>query len=330
MTLPSIRGRIGLPSLAHWSDPRERAKIRQRKFKRKRRRSLLEHLEDRRVLATYSVTTLADTGAGSFRSALQAANATGVADSIVFAESLAGTINLEVANGALSITSPVSIHGPGSSSVTVNANATPSDKFRVFEISATANDVSITGLTLTGGMVDDGGGGILFRSADTLTLVDTVVTGNQASSGGGIYSEYEGSIVLQSSTVSGNTAESATGGGIHAVDGDVSLTDSTISGNYSYSDGAGIFSQYAGNISITDSQVVNNKVVEAGYHGGGIYGANGDITITGSIISGNESKGDGGGVYSYKGSLTVSNTTVTGNRADYGGGGVFNYEGDLT
>ena len=330
MTLPSIRGRIGLPSLAHWSDPRERAKIRQRKFKRKRRRSLLEHLEDRRVLATYSVTTLADTGAGSFRSALQAANATGVADSIVFAESLAGTINLEVANGALSITSPVSIHGPGSSSVTVNANATPSDKFRVFEISATANDVSITGLTLTGGMVDDGGGGILFRSADTLTLVDTVVTGNQASSGGGIYSEYEGSIVLQSSTVSGNTAESATGGGIHAVDGDVSLTDSTISGNYSYSDGAGIFSQYAGSISITDSQVVNNKVVEAGYHGGGIYGANGDITITGSIISGNESKGDGGGVYSYKGSLTVSNTTVTGNRADYGGGGVFNYEGDLT
>ncbi|MGB0758092.1 MAG: choice-of-anchor Q domain-containing protein [Rubripirellula sp.] len=330
MTLPSIRGRIGLPSLAHWSDPRERAKIPQRKFKRKRRRSLLEHLEDRRVLATYSVTTLADTGAGSFRSALQAANATGVADSIVFAESLAGTINLEVANGALSITSPVSIHGPGSSSVTVNANATPSDKFRVFEISATANDVSITGLTLTGGMVDDGGGGILFRSADTLTLVDTVVTGNQASSGGGIYSEYEGSIVLQSSTVSGNTAESATGGGIHAVDGDVSLTDSTISGNYSYSDGAGIFSQYAGSISITDSQVVNNKVVEAGYHGGGIYGANGDITITGSIISGNESKGDGGGVYSYKGSLTVSNTTVTGNRADYGGGGVFNYEGDLT
>ena len=330
MTLTSIRDRLGLSSRVHPSDSRERGNIRQHKLRRKRRRSILEHLEDRRVLATYMVTSLADSGVGSLREALQSANATGATDAIVFDEALAGTINLGIANGALQITSPVSIQGPGSGSMTVDANATSSDKFRVFEISDAANDVSITGLTLTGGMVDDGGGGILFRSADTLTLVDTVVTGNQASNGGGIYSEYEGSVVLQSSSVSGNTAESAKGGGIHAVDGDVTLTDSTISGNYSYSDGAGIFSQYAGNISITDSQVVNNKVTEAGYHGGGIYGANGDITITGSTISGNESKGDGGGVYSYKGSLTISNTTITGNSADYGGGGVFNYEGDLT
>ncbi len=330
MTLTSIRDRLGLSSRVHRSTAHERGNVRQHRYRRKRRRSILEHLEDRRVLATYMVTSLADSGAGSLRGALQSANATGATDAIVFDETLTGTINLGVANGALQITSPVSIQGPGSGSMTVDANATSSDKFRVFEISDAANDVSITGLTLTGGMVDDGGGGILFRSADTLTLVDTVVTGNQASSGGGIYSEYEGSVVLQSSSVSGNTAESAKGGGIHAVDGDVTLTDSTISGNYSYSDGAGIFSQYAGNISITDSQVANNKVTEAGYHGGGIYGANGDITITGSTISGNESKGDGGGVYSYKGSLTISNTTITGNSADYGGGGVFNYEGDLT
>ena len=330
MTLTSIRDRLGLSSRVHRSTAHERGNVRQHRCRRKRRRSILEHLEDRRVLATYMVTSLADSGAGSLRGALQSANATGASDAIVFDEGLTGTINLGVANGALQITSPVSIQGPGSGIMTVDANATSSDKFRVFEISDAANDVSITGLTLTGGMVDDGGGGILFRSADTLTLVDTVVTGNQASSGGGIYSEYEGSVVLQSSSVSGNTAESAKGGGIHAVDGDVTLTDSTISGNYSYSDGAGIFSQYAGNISITDSQVANNKVTEAGYHGGGIYGANGDITITGSTISGNESKGDGGGVYSYKGSLTISNTIITGNSADYGGGGVFNYEGDLT
>ena len=330
MTLTSIRDRLGLSSRAHRFSSRGRDKTRQHKLTRKRRRSILEHLEDRRVLATYAVTSLADSGAGSLRDALQSANATGAADSIVFAETLAGTINLSVANGALQITSPVSIQGPGSGSVTVTANATPADKFRVFEISDTANDVSITGLTLTGGQVDEGGGGILFRSPDTLTLVDTVVTGNKASNGGGIYSEYEGSIVLQSSSVSGNTAEFAQGGGIHAVDGDVTLHDSTISGNYSYSNGAGIFSQYAGDISVTDSQVANNKVTYAGYHGGGIYGANGDITISGSTISGNESKGDGGGVYSYKGSLTISDTTITGNSADYGGGGVFNDEGDLT
>ncbi|MAI69651.1 MAG: hypothetical protein CMM01_01880 [Rhodopirellula sp.] len=330
MTLTSICDRLGLSSRIDRSCSGERGKLRQHKFRRQRRRSILEQLEDRRVLATYMVTTLADSGAGSLRAAVQSANATGAADTIVFDEALAGTINLGVANGAISITAPVSIQGPGSSSMTVDANATSSDKLRVFEISDAANDVSITGITLRGGMVDFGGGGILFRGAGTLTLVDTVVTGNQASNGGGIYSEYEGSIVLQSSTLSGNTAESGKGGGIHAVDGDVSLTDSIVSGNYSYSDGAGISSQYAGDISIKDSQVANNKVTEAGYHGGGIYGANGDITITGSTISGNESKGDGGGVYSYKGSLTISNTTITGNNAEYGGGGVFNYEGDLT
>ncbi len=330
MTLNTILDRLGLPSNARRSAARQRVKLRQTKRKHNRRRSILENLEDRRVLATYMVTSLADSGSGSLRAALQSANGTGDIDSIVFDSSLAGTINLGVANGALPVSSPVSIQGPGSLSVTIDANATLTDKYRVFEISDTANDVTISGLTLTGGIVDDGGGGILFRSADTLTLVDTVVTGNQAANGGGVYSEYEGAVVLQSSTISGNTAESAKGGGIHAVDGDVSLTDSKISGNFSYGDGAGIFSQYAGNIDVTNSEITNNEVTEAGYHGGGIYGGNGDVTITGSTISGNESKGDGGGLYSYKGSVIISNTTITGNKADYGGGGVFNYEGDVT
>jgi len=276
------------------------------------------------------VTSLADTGAGTLRNALQLANATGDADTIAFDNALSGTINLGAANGALPVTSPVSIQGLGASTLTVDANATVADKFRVFEISDAANDVSISGLTLTGGLVDDAGGAILFRSAETLTIVDSVISGNQASSGGGIYSEYEGTVSVNSSTISGNTAESSHGGGIHNVDGDISLTDSIVSGNYSYSDGAGIFSQYAGNITVTDSHIINNKVTEAGYHGGGIYGANGDVTITGSTISGNDSKGDGGGLYSYKGTVSIANTTITGNTADYSGGGVFNYDGDLT
>ena len=330
MTLNTILDRLGLPTNGRNSPRGKNDKFRRQRFKHRRRRALLENLEDRRVLATYMVTSLADSGSGSLRAALQSANATGDTDTIVFDSALSGTVNLGVANGALTISSPVSIQGPGSSSVTIDANATVTDKFRVFEISGAANNVTITGLTLTGGIVDDGGGGILFRSADTLTLVDTVVTGNVAANGGGIYSEYEGNLVLQSSTISGNTAESSKGGGIHAVDGDVSLTDSTISGNFAYGGGGGIFSQYAGNINVTNSQITNNEVTEAGYHGGGIYGGNGDVTLTGSTVSGNESKGDGGGLYSYKGSVAISNTTITGNKADYGGGGVFNYEGDLT
>lgn len=68
-------------------------------------------------------------------------------------------------------------------------------------------------------------------------------------------------------------------------------------------------------------------------YGGAIYSDDADLTITGSVLSGNSATctysswwgtytyGGGGGIYTYGGTLTLDNTSVSGNDAgDYGGG----------
>lgn len=57
---------------------------------RETRRLRFEPLEDRRLLAVYTVSTAANSGAGSLRDAITQANATQVADEIVFAPELSG------------------------------------------------------------------------------------------------------------------------------------------------------------------------------------------------------------------------------------------------
>jgi parallel beta-helix repeat protein len=75
---------------------------------RHRSRPLVERLEDRRLPATFTVSTLADAGAGSLRQALLDANATAGADVITF--QVAGTIRLK--SGALpAVTDVINIDG---------------------------------------------------------------------------------------------------------------------------------------------------------------------------------------------------------------------------
>src|SRR5437870_4605068 len=62
----------------------------------------LEVLEDRTVPSTFTVTNLADSGTGSLRAAITAANANPGPDTIQFAHGLHGTIGLT--SGQLSIT----------------------------------------------------------------------------------------------------------------------------------------------------------------------------------------------------------------------------------
>ena len=96
---------------------------------------------------TYNVTNLLDSGAGSLRDAVVAANANAGADTIVFEAGAAGTIILTT--GQLEITDDVTITGLGAAASTVSGN----NASRIFYIySANASlTVSISGLTLTDG-----------------------------------------------------------------------------------------------------------------------------------------------------------------------------------
>src|SRR5215471_1783238 len=100
--------------------------------------------------ATITVTNTNDSGPGSLRAALAAANDGDTID----ATGVSGTILLT--SGELQITHNVTINGPGAGNLAVNGNAT----FRVFD--NFASNVTISGFTITNGFSNDynGGGGI--------------------------------------------------------------------------------------------------------------------------------------------------------------------------
>ncbi len=302
-----------------------------RQAARRRRRVLVELLEDRRLLATFTVVTGGDAGSGTctagqctLRDAVIAANGSAGADEIRFHPSVTGTISLTAAGGELQVTDPVSIIGPGAGQLTVQADAAATE-FRVMDVLPGGGDVAIEGLTLTGGRVlSEAGGAIRFQSTDTLTIRSSTITGNQAANGGGIYSLYEGNVVITDSSVSGNTAVYGAGGGVQAVDGDITVTSSVIDSNEALNSGGGLFAQHGGNVTLTDSDLTNNRVTYAGYNGAGLNGGDGNVTITGSTITGNTSAGDGGGIYNYGGTVTIADTDISNNDAAYSGGGILN------
>jgi hypothetical protein len=104
----------------------------------------VERLEDRTVPSTFTVHNLADSGAGSLRAAVTAANANPGADVIAFDHGLRGTVALT--SGELGITDGLEIDGQGAGRLAVSG----SDVSRVFQIGSGVA-VSIDGLTVTHG-----------------------------------------------------------------------------------------------------------------------------------------------------------------------------------
>src|SRR5262245_48932357 len=144
------------------------------------RRPRFEPLEDRRMLTTFMVLNLADSGADSLRSAVLAAEANPGSDVIDFADGLTGVIRLT--SGQLSITGDLTIDGPGADQLAVSGN----NQSRIFRMSGSAT-VAIDDLTITDGMASgppaDGGGILNIGSA--LALDRVVFSNNQAVSAPG-------------------------------------------------------------------------------------------------------------------------------------------------
>ena len=149
-----------------------------------------------------------------------------------------------------------------------------------------------------------------------------------ANQGGGIFNS--GTLTLSNVTVASNTS-AKDGGGILIVGGTATINNSTVSGNTAASDGGGIVN--IGTATVTSSTVINNTADR----GSGIF--NGDpgvvvdlgflMTLTNSIVSGNNATGSGGGIYN-NGTLDVIDTTVKSNTSVQPGGGIHNREGTLT
>jgi hypothetical protein len=243
--------------------------------------------------ATITVTSTADSGAGSLRDAL-----TSAADGdTIDATGVSGTILLT--SGELLVANSVNILGSGPANLSVDGNAAS----RVFHI-APSNIVAIAGLTITNG------------APVGATL--------EAGSGGGIY---DGGVLLtvRDCLLSGNVAASGSGGGIYNSGGSLTVANCVLNGNVAHSFGGGISG--GGTFTVTDSTLSYNRAGE----GGGIYSGVG-LVLSNSTLRGNYARGNsssapsgGGGIHNEGGQLTIANSTLSENSCDTAGGGLFNH-----
>src|SRR6185295_7688152 len=92
--------------------------------------------------ATFTVTNLADSGAGSLRQAVLDANAASGPDDVAFAPGLTGTITLT--SGEITISDPLTVNGPGLGVLAVSGN----DSTRIINVenpSVAPIDVTLSG-----------------------------------------------------------------------------------------------------------------------------------------------------------------------------------------
>ena len=252
------------------------------------------------------VDTLADESDGNYgrgdlslREAIGLANLWPSTDTIRFDPALiaSGPATILLIMGELKVTDDVTISGPGSAFLTIDASGndpTPEqnnhDGSRVFNVndgrSSSRSEVTIAGLTLAGGDVSSSGGAI--ASSEILSLIDSTVSGNSAMSGGGIYSgdfSSGGKLTIVRSVIQNNSAK-ANGGGLffRGFNGRIEVTDSVVSNNTASVDGGGMIVSGA-TTSINRTSIRDNY---ASRGGGGIE-ADGNVTINGSSIVDNSS-----------------------------------------
>jgi MYXO-CTERM domain-containing protein len=278
--------------------------------------------------ATFEVTTLADSGAGSLRAAIEAANAAAGADMITFQSGLTGTITLT--SGQLEIEDSVIIDGPGASVLAVSGN----DASRVFYIAQYVNDleVTISGLKITHGSVTTNGAGVQ-SGADHLTLHAVEITANAAAQdtgqGGGVFATAAAGVTIEDSVIFDNTAHR--GGGIYAgpLDGELEIQSSRITGNAAQT-GAGLFIENAkAGLTIEQSTLSGNHAMadlsndrENGT-GGAMYvrrtGTGATTAVRASTLSGNTAtQGAALAFYDPRGQILVENATLSDNQATNG------------
>jgi CSLREA domain-containing protein len=242
--------------------------------------------------ATFTVTRTDDPGPGacdsdcSLREAVLAANGGAGGDTITlppghYRLTRAGLNEDAASTGDLDLTKSVTITGAGARSTVIDATGTD----RVFHVAAGAN-VEVSGVTITGGLVNANGAGI--ASSGALRLVRDTITGNRAagtSNGGGVDSS--SALTVSESTIARNQAYN--GGGINFA-GSLTVTNSTISGNaaggwMSNGAGGGIEGSAGSTLTLASSTITSNQSFNGPFSGGGISAPT--VALRNSIVADN-------------------------------------------
>jgi hypothetical protein len=307
--------------------------------------------------ANRTVTNCSDSGAGSLRLAIAGAASSG--DTIVFDTAQMACSTITLTSGQIAIDAEqITLQGPGAGLLTISGGYVS----RVFrDAPADSLDynrkLTINNLTIADGRATVAvptaaiAGGCIYSSGDVTLSASTVTNcvaedSSSQVAGGAVWSN--SLHVLQGSTISDSQANgfgvnAAIGGGAY-VRGQIVVSFSTISGNSalgSHSNlGPGIggglasFGGAGGDVQISSSTISGNN----SDFGGGLYLSNGSairaITIDRSAIFGNHADVSAGGVQLYDGSSNavarIVDSTVSGNNSSYWTGGVANFGAALT
>lgn len=294
--------------------------------------------------STFAVTSTVDGGAGSLREAIDLANASPGADTVVLQPSQTYVLT-DCGRGGLYSTDELRIEGNGS---TVSQSCVDNTFLHVSH-----GPLTIVGTTLSGGMSTLGGVVLAiadwaapFDSPPKVKLQSSTLKGGLSNLGGGLYAA--GDVELSGSSLTGNLAidtpsSDAFGGGAF-VRGSLTASDSTIEGNravFTASGGSGVTTgggvEVWGNATITNTEVSANLVDAQTYcdprvltcHGnGGGLSVRGSLTVKGGSLSSNVAKGSdlgaGGGLFSMATApVSMDGTVLDGNHAagsdGYGG-----------
>lgn len=263
-------------------------------------------------LSSVTVTSNADSGAGTLRQAITDACS---GATITFHSSLSGdTIHLA---STLTLTKDVTIDGSSlASQITLSGDSdnNGTGDVRVIHLNNDALlDVTLDSLTITKGQSSEAGA---ILNEAYLTITNSTFSNNSSSGYAGAISSYR-PLTITNSAFSGNSSTgSGAGGGAILNSSTLTISGSTFSGNTADAgDGSGgaIYTTSPGT-TITNSTFSGNSAAA----GGAILTTNA-LTITNSTISGNSAIIDGG--LSIQGNTTNLRNTIIANST---GGDCFN------
>lgn len=293
--------------------------------------------------------TAVGNGGCTLRAAIQEANASGGLDTInlpaglgEYVLSLGGAGEDLSATGDLDISDSLSIVGTGGNRDQIIINGNGSD--RVMHILSGAT-VSLSTLTLKGGLARSTVGGGIYLENGKLTIENSVISDNRAhnpdeiangGNGGGIYVTNDSTLRITGSTLSGNISDTKAkgigGGGIFNA-GKLDIEDSVLDANSAINSpsaaggalhnlgGAGLDPNVA-RVLIVRSTISRNSANV----GGGIRNLYGAITMDGVTISDNQASNSGGGIENSGGGMIVERASIHGNFANNTGGGIANFD----
>jgi hypothetical protein len=270
--------------------------------------------------STFTVTSLSDSGTGSLRVAIAAANSA-PGSNIVFTPNLNGTISLSAT--LPTILAAMTITGNGDSNTMISGN----NLYRVFAVSAGSNTVTLSSLTITNGndtKGDSGGGGLLVASGTVNLQNSDLLNCNSTTSGGGILMDYG---TLNVAAVYCADCTASTTGSIIQNYATTTVTQATFYGNGSGSTATGIYNE--GDLTVTNSDFggdtctnianLNSATIDGvtfGENGSPTYGAvvhnffGATIDIGDCTMYLNGAKAQGSTIYN-DGTLTAESCTIT-------------------